>query len=321
MSHNKIHTNFQTDTIDYIFTNKYKSAKESTSLYCLNNSFSNYNISNSLTEKYNSGIDISEYIFFDLNKPEENLKLYFHKKEDTNKTAKTTTIKQKDSDVKFKEKTYTNFSGEWILGSIIVGLLIIARIKYYSKNYISDIFISAFNYKFSNSLYREFSNISKSSNFLLSILFYINSSLFVVISLRDFDIKTIDSPLILWSTILVSIMSANIFHIIINILIGNIFKISALFKEYNFNINIYNRLIGLLLLPIIAIIQYSDIEISQISLKITIIIFFIIHIQRTLRIFRLFSQKHISYFYLFLYLCTLEIIPILIVIRLIINII
>ena len=106
---------------------------------------------------------------------------------------------------------------------------------------------------------------------------------------------------------------------VIYILQGNICKSSTETKEYLFNINVYNRILAVLLLPISMIITFSKLSnlnwpvFIGLSLVCTCYLFVI------LRGMKILIQKRFSIFYLILYLCTLEILPFLYIYKLVLE--
>jgi len=90
-------------------------------------------------------------------------------------------------------------------------------------------------------------------------------------------------------------------------------------QEYLFSITVFNRVMGLFLLPISATIAF--IPLSQVELLLfaglgIIIIFYLMSLIRGAKIF---LKKQFSISYLILYLCTLEFLPLLLIYNLLVD--
>ena len=102
-------------------------------------------------------------------------------------------------------------------------------------------------------------------------------------------------------------------------LIATVFNIEFFTENYNFHKVSYRNLIAIVLLPVIAILQFSPIDRST-----AVIIMLILFVSLNCIAFILTIKNHQkliinSLFYFILYLCTLEIAPYLIVLKVISN--
>jgi hypothetical protein len=104
-----------------------------------------------------------------------------------------------------------------------------------------------------------------------------------------------------------------IYRILLLNLVGHLFNRLTLFREFLYHTLTYNKLLGLALLPIGFVMVYTEGWLREVLIWIsvsTIILIIGIKIIRGI----LFSLKrHVFSFYLFLYLCALEMVPILLI--------
>ena len=103
-------------------------------------------------------------------------------------------------------------------------------------------------------------------------------------------------------------------YLFAGILVG-IFNQGALLSEYTYSVSIYNHLQGLLFVPVMLLIYFSTFSFLSV---VHYVVFPMIGLTLLLRLVRLFvigASKNISYFYIFLYLCTLEILPLVVMIK------
>jgi hypothetical protein len=105
-------------------------------------------------------------------------------------------------------------------------------------------------------------------------------------------------------------------NIVINI-IGTVFKNPLVISEYIYTNFVFNIFIGLLLIPVIIVALYIP-AISAVYVGIAL--WFLIYFYRLVReLFLGLSFAEFSLFYRILYLCTLEIIPLLVLTKLAMN--
>jgi hypothetical protein len=112
------------------------------------------------------------------------------------------------------------------------------------------------------------------------------------------------------------IIGAYILKYIFGRLLGYLLKFSEITVAYFFHTFIFNKTYAIFIFPVLLVIPYIDNFWALKLLEGSIILYGIFYILRTFRILILSTQINISIFYLFLYLCALEIIPILVVLKL-----
>jgi hypothetical protein len=96
---------------------------------------------------------------------------------------------------------------------------------------------------------------------------------------------------------------------------GSLSDRQELFDEHL--VTVYNsyRFLSILLLAIVIMLAYTAVLPEKFLLGAGIVIFLIFYLLRTFRLFLIFMKRNISVLYLILYLCALEILPVLILIR------
>ncbi len=98
-------------------------------------------------------------------------------------------------------------------------------------------------------------------------------------------------------------------------LAGFLFNKISVFREYLYNIFIFNKLIGVLLLPLLMFIIYTDGILMIVFQWLAITAVFAILILRLIRGFIFSFRRGVSIFYMFLYLCALEMAPLILFYR------
>ena len=238
-----------------------------------------------------------------------------------NQAAKTTeviTVEPKKNET--VEKTEFQI-GDWIIGVVLFSAFIFAWIKmFYNRNY-KNILKSGFNYQYAYKLVKEGNSISYRVNTFLNFVFYINFAMFIFISVKLFgyniEFQEWKFYLFIFALLLI-IYTGKTF--VFNIL-GFVFNSKSAVNEYVINIGIYNKIIGIFLFPIIIAIPYIALQFKLPLMYIGIGAIILSLIFRFLRAFQIAFKIKLSIFYMILYLCALEILPILIIGKMINNIV
>jgi hypothetical protein len=112
-----------------------------------------------------------------------------------------------------------------------------------------------------------------------------------------------------FALIVIYFLAKRIVYFILGVLTEN----KAEVQEYIFSITVFNRALGVFLLPVTTIIAFIPIKKVEILLffgMAIILIFYILSLSRGIKIF---LKKQFSILYLILYLCTLEFLPLLLI--------
>ena len=96
---------------------------------------------------------------------------------------------------------------------------------------------------------------------------------------------------------------------------GILFNQVTIVREYLYNIFIFNKLAGLLVLPLMFLLVYTRGTLHELLFQITIFMITSIIVMRLIRGGVFSYRKEILIFYMFLYLCALEIAPLVLLYR------
>lgn len=218
-------------------------------------------------------------------------------------------------------KIHTTSYDYWVTG--ILMFLYILFVWMYVSNYkkLSQIIKGIYINHNSNQMSREDLSIGNRVSVFLSIFFILTLTLFISRVLSYFDFHP--SPFGQDNVVVLNIITAIIITIAYGIkfasikLLGYIFKAQKEASEYMMTIFLFCNTLGLFMLPLIVCLTYVK-QVSPIVFIYAgigfIIIFFSIRLVRGL--FLGLNRLEISKIYLFMYLCALEILPIIIIIKL-----
>ncbi len=96
---------------------------------------------------------------------------------------------------------------------------------------------------------------------------------------------------------------------------GNLSGESALFKEYLINVYMSYRFSAVIVFIVIVLLVYTVFLPSGVFFILGTIVLVIFYLLRVFRLFLIFMKRNISVLYLILYLCALEILPVLILVK------
>ena len=92
-------------------------------------------------------------------------------------------------------------------------------------------------------------------------------------------------------------------------LAGFLFNKVRIFREYLYNTLIFNKLLGIVLLPLLLLVVYTTGILKEVIFWILVATVSAILIMRIIRVTVFSFKKGVSLFYMFLYLCALELVP------------
>ena len=151
---------------------------------------------------------------------------------------------------------------------------------------------------------------------LLNLSSFISVSLFIYLLLKNFDVEIPGiSNFVTWLICLGSVIVAvTIRHITCNIT-GNASDEPEIFREYIMGIYHVYRFGGIILLILSILILYTVFIPVKICFFAGIMLSALLYMLRVLRLFLIFIRRHVSILYFILYLCALEILPVVILVK------
>jgi len=219
----------------------------------------------------------------------------------------------------YTEHTKQNQHENWFSLSILFCLLLFTFAHYYYFRRFGQILYALFFNRVLSKLNRE-TNIAKEGiSFILSVFFLISSSLFFYkTSIDFFQIKPDDISN--FSFFLLINIALLLFYSLKFLLIRLVGYLVNTKKETNDYLNYYFLFImifgAILLIPVIVQTYIS----YETGLLLAILLFLVSEIFRIIKsVFSLISATKFSVLFIFLYLCTVEIIPVMVVYKVLIN--
>ena len=203
---------------------------------------------------------------------------------------------------------------DWIYGILIFCIVIITMAKFLFSKRFNQIFKAVFSNRFINQMFRE-GNLFKERIviFLFINCVLINSLFIFIVNKMIIKLPIEDSFSInLYLIIIIIFLSLFIYKLIISLIIEKFFKTAEPSFLYRINLFLFNYISGIILLPFLILIICMN---SLTILYLCIGLYFLIILYRITRI--IIIKTLFSFLHLFLYICTLEILPLLVIIKII----
>ena len=206
---------------------------------------------------------------------------------------------------------------DWLLGILLVAWILFASVRSGFNKYFDLLFGSLIKASVANRLYRERGYKTLYGALRLNFVFYIIIPLAVFQILDFYQVKIPGySSYILFLILLISI---NGFFIIKNMLyqaIGSVILLQEEIDESVFNIYLYYKGLAIFLLPVVTL-HAIEKRITFVTLWIIVFLIVIFYFVSIIRSIYIGNRKGVSIFYLILYLCLLEILPLILIYKII----
>ena len=180
------------------------------------------------------------------------------------------------------------------------------------RNYFDRVYRAFQNDNLLSQLYRDLARSGRFPYISLYTLFFTNAGLFIFLALRHFEIKLPNSGLNTLISMMGLVAALVILRHFILSVIAFVFPIDKELKIYSFSINIFNIIVGIVLFPFNLIIAFGPPVIGGIFIYLGFVVVILIYLFRSIRGL-LIGNRYLSLykFHFILYICTVELVPIL----------
>ena len=209
-----------------------------------------------------------------------------------------------------------NLEYNWLTGILIACFIIFTNIFFYTKR-LKQIFNAAFARRYVNQLVREGGLFKERITVGLLFIFFTTTSIFIFQGIRYILKIDLIHPELTFCAIFGGLLIFWLLKVALIKFLGFVFKTESSSYEYNLTSLVYFEVIGLILLPLSLPVVFQDpLLFSKIGLLI-LLIGLLLNLSREFLV-GLHNTKF-SLVYLILYLCTLEILPLFVVVKIFIN--
>lgn len=208
------------------------------------------------------------------------------------------------------------YRSDWLFVLLLLPVILTVVISATSGNRTETLSRTVLRQSYSSTIYRSQATHSfpvTLTGWILTITSFANILYFCHIAFSFYPF-CLTGPL-LWLTDLAIVTIWIAARFMITILTGQISGQTDLFREYLFNISSFYRFTAIIIAPLNFMVSYLDVVPERITVIATVAIAVIFLLMRELRLINLFIRGRFSIFYLILYLCALEIGPLLIFVK------
>ncbi len=279
-----------------------------------------------------------EKVPYNLNKEYQSISSTFHFMEhlrekhyslkDTQKAVFIETGPENEASAIISETTHSDGTGKevaefgrtgnpgWLLAAIILILILIAWLKLFYNKFFDQTLHALYNYQLSAKVLRDQNIFSRRVASVLNFNFIINLGLFCFLVSNFYGISIFSgSSFLRYIELCMLIAGFLLARYIITRLTGLVFNQDQLFKDYIHQILIAYKSLGVYLILIIIGLAYSPDEMKIYLVYTGLALIAVAYLTRIIKGFQIIFNKDVLIIYLILYLCTLEILPALVVYR------
>ncbi|MCE5346006.1 MAG: DUF4271 domain-containing protein [Bacteroidales bacterium] len=208
------------------------------------------------------------------------------------------------------------FHDEWVIGIILIAAFLLSIVRVTSKNMFSDI-TRFFLFKgITDPSTRNVGGLFLWQSTILNLASFFIIALFIYSSAEYFGAVPTNIPgIFFWLISLGAIIVVVILRHVTCIITGFASGEKEVFREYQVVVFQSYRFAALLLSVIVIMIYYTPLHPSDLYFIAGIIVTGIMYLIRIATLMKIFLNRNISIFYLILYLCALEILPVLISVK------
>lgn len=205
-----------------------------------------------------------------------------------------------------------HFQPSWVMVIIVLSVMIIGYLFSAFNSRFVAVVKAFFTARFAEQLSREEHSLSHPSSVFLSLNFLMTSSLFILLAIYSFDNSFIPFSFPYYLLVFGIVLAIYFIKIITLKILGFIFDKTHVVNEYIFITYLVNQVVGIAFIPVIIFVAYGQPSFVNVFVYIGISLFaleFLIRVGKGA--FAVLSSGEVTLFYLLLYLCTLEILPLL----------
>ncbi len=204
----------------------------------------------------------------------------------------------------------------WLFITLFVLLGFLAGIRIYYGSILMPTLESSVSFQVAARIFKDSSGLQKQQDNILYILYIFSAGLIVYMAEIRFGLEPYGlSGGLLYLFNLALVAALFLGRLVLMNVAGFLFNKTGIFREYLYNTFIFNKIIGILLLPLSLFVFYTNGVLMEVFQWITLGALFLILILGLIRGFIFSFKRGVSIFYMFLYLCALEMAPLILFYR------
>jgi len=229
-------------------------------------------------------------------------------------------VTTKPDNIQYKIRSLTTI--DWFLGIFLMIAVLFIWIRLFYSKFFTTLGNALISFQISAKMFREKNVLLHRVSIVLDFVYMLIISIFLFELSMHFRIVSPDTNRFnLYLIFLNFIILYTLLRIFILRLTGFLFMVQPLFSEYLHNTFVINKGMGIALFPVIIMAHYLPFRMMTLVLITGLIIFISAFIFKSIRAYQIIIRKDVLMFYLILYLCTLEILPLLLGYKVVISLI
>jgi len=213
------------------------------------------------------------------------------------------------------EKTQTHLPA-WYFVYLFLLIGLFAWIRMYYGNILTQTVQASTNFQVANKMFKNNSLLQRQLDGVLYLFYFLSMTfLLYYIELRIGLLPYALQGGWLFLFNLALLVALFLGRVVLHNITGLLFNRARIVREYLYNMFIFNKLSGLLALPLMFLLVYTRGILQEVIFWICIFALSGIVVMRLIRAIVFSYRKEVLIFYMFLYLCALEIIPLVLLYR------
>ncbi|MFO7670597.1 MAG: DUF4271 domain-containing protein [Bacteroidales bacterium] len=198
----------------------------------------------------------------------------------------------------------------WLFITLFMLMGLFAGIRIYYGSIMMQTFQSSVSFQVASRIFKDKSVLQQQLDNILYGFYFLSAGLLLYVA----EIKSGHEPygisggyLYLFNVALLLLLF--IVRVVLINVAGFLFNKINIFREYLYNVIIFNKLIGISALPLLLFVIYTEGVLMEVFQWIALAVVSMILLMRLIRGFVFSFRREVSIFYMFLYLCALEMAP------------
>jgi hypothetical protein len=201
---------------------------------------------------------------------------------------------------------------DWFLGFFLLVTLLFIWIRIFYSKFFATLANALISFQISAKMFREKNVLLHRVSIVLDFIYILVITIFVFELAMHFDlVHTAMSRFNLFLLFLNVFIFYTLLRLLVLRLTGYLFLVQSLFSEYTHNNFVINKGVGIALFPVVIMAHYFPQSLMSPVLIVGMVLFAVAFILKSIRAYQIIIRKDVLIFYLILYLCTLEILPLL----------
>lgn len=208
---------------------------------------------------------------------------------------------------------------DWFTITLIFVIFSFSWIRVFYSKIFKQLISAFYSNSISNQVVRDENILVQRASVLMSFIFYLTASLFIyqISVFYNWDYPFLGDNFLRFLVLSLIVSFAYSFKMVLLKALGEVFELDRPVASYIFNIFLINNMLGLILLPVVVTIAFVVTYATPLVIYTGVVLVIIAFIYRLVRAFTIWmTLPGVSIFYLILYFCTLEIAPLLIIVKL-----